>query len=197
MEGGSRLCIKPMKGLTLKTILRTLVALILLASPSLVQAQQVGGSVEYAHFVVDGESTPEIHTYLRGPIKGDFGWTSWTLNNGSWSEALIGLTYAPASWIEVSGSVGLERHDNSERFGASVWLGKGRFSLLSLFENGGSGAWQKYVGTFKVNKHLSVGGLSQDFLGEGPYFEVNVKKFTTWVTVVGKKSGAAGLKYNF
>lgn len=181
----------------MKNIPHILIVLFLLASPSLAQAQQVSGSVEYAHFAVDGESTPEVHTYLHGPIKGQFGWTSWTLNNGSWSEALIGLTYAPMSWVEVSWSVGVELNNDPLRFSTSLWLGKGRFTLLSIIEGGGSGPWQKHVATLKVNNHVSVGGLSQEYFGKGPYVEVNTKKFTTWTTIVGKKSGATGLKYKF
>lgn len=161
------------------------------------QAPMVSGSVEYAHYILDSDATPEIHAYLKGPIRGKIGWTTWTLNNGSWSEALVGLYLTPTSWMEVSASAGIERDDEPARFGSSIWLGKGKVSFLGLVEKGGSGSWHKETLTYQATKRIGLGLLDQKFLGYGPYMEVAVKKTALWGAIVGKRSGALGIRLNF
>ncbi len=135
---------------------------------------QTAGFVESYNTVADGGNTPQVNMYVYGTIRDQLGWSAWTLTSETYSEAYAGFTYAPAKWIEVSASLGLESAEKSFRQGASVWLGKGRWSLLSIHEDGGSGYWYRYLGTYQVSKTLAVGVNSTRFLGTGPYAE---KKF--------------------
>ena len=100
--------------------------------------------------------------------------------NTPWSEALISLNFSPAIWMSVSGYVGLETSQSSNRFSSTVWLGTGRWSLLSLHEGGESWAWYKHVGTFKAAEALKIGFVNQRYTGTGPYAECKLKWVTAW-----------------
>lgn len=162
------------------------------------QAQQASGFVESFNVVSEAEVVPQLNVYVHGPLKGDFGWSVWTLTSEGWSEGYAGLTYAPAKWMEVSASLGLETADNPLRGGGSVWLGSGRWSLLSLHEHGGSGYWYRYLGTFQMTKTVVVGVNSQRFIGTGPYVQASIGKVALWGTyVIGDGRGVVGVRFNF
>lgn len=162
------------------------------------QAQQTSGYVESFNTVSEAETTPQLNVYVHGPLKGKLGWSLWTLTSEGWSEGYVGLTYAPAKWVEVSSSIGLETDDNPLRTGHSVWLGKGRVSLLSLHEYGGSGYWYRYLGTFQATKTVAVGVNTQRFIGTGPYAQVSIGKVILWGTyAIGDGRGVVGARFNF
>lgn len=183
----------------LKASLLVFVPVIVVMTAVSAQAQQTAGYVESYNTVSGAETTPQFNVYVHGPLKGKLGWSLWTLTSKPYSEAYAGLTFAPAKWIEVSSaSLGLESADNPLREGASVWLGKGRLSLLSIQEYGGSGYWYRYLGTFQVTKTVAVGVNSTRFLGTGPYAEKKFGKVAFWGTyAIGDGRGVAGIRFNF
>jgi len=175
-----------------------LVTIIMTLTVVTAQAQQASGYVESFNTVSEEGVTPQLNVYVHGPLKGKLGWSAWTLTSEEWSEGYAGLTYAPAEWVEVSASLGLETADNPLRGGGSVWLGSGRWSLLSLHEHGGSGYWYRYLGTFQMTKTVAVGVNSQRFIGTGPYVQVSVGKVALWGTyAIGDGRGVAGVRFNF
>ena len=159
-----------------------LVVVILASTATTAQAQQVSGFVESWNTVSEESVKPQLNVYARGPLKGGLDWSAWTLTSKGWSEALVGLTYTPVKWIEVSGSLGIETADDPLRQGASVWLGKGRWALLSIHENGGSGYWYRYLGKFQATETIAVGIESRRFFGTGPYAEKKFGKVALWGT---------------
>jgi hypothetical protein len=161
-------------------------------------AQQASGFVETYNTVEAAGTTPQVNVYVHGPIDGKLGWSAWTLTSQGWSEAYAGLTYAPAKWVEVSASLGLESADHPLRKAASLWVGKGSWSLLSIHEYGGSGYWYRYLGTFQVTKTVAVGVNSTRLLGTGPYAEKKFGKVALWGTyALGDNRGVAGARFNF
>lgn len=175
-----------------------LVAIFVTTLVATAQAQQVSGFVESYNTVSEAGNIPQLNVYVHGPLKGKLGWSLWTLTPEPYSEAYTGLTFAPAKWIEVSGSLGLESANNPLRAGGSVWLGKGRWSLLTIHEQGGSGYWYRYLGTFQVTKTVAVGVNSTRFLGTGPYAEKKLGKVALWGTyAIGDNRGVAGVRFNF
>ncbi len=157
-----------------------------------VQAQQITGFVESWNNMSDAGVKPQLNVLLNGPIKGDVGWTAWTLTSKGWGEALVGLTYKPAKakWLEVSGSVGLEhavREESSLRFGASVFAKRGRLSFLSIREEGVE-HWYRHLGKLQVTETLAIGVESRRFFGTGLYAEKKLsKKVSLWGTYAGDK----------
>ncbi len=175
------------------------VVVFMIVTAGAVQAQQApAGFVESYNTVETTGTTPQVNVYVHGPIEGKLGWSAWTLTTKGWSEAYAGLTYAPAKWIEVSASLGLESADHPLRKAASVWLGKGRWSLLSIHEHGESGYWYRYLGTFQMTKTVAVGVNSTRLLGTGPYAEKKFDKVALWGTyAIGDNRGVAGVRFNF
>src|SRR3989344_3065179 len=162
--------------MTMKLRVSLLVAIFVTMMAATTQAQQVSGFVESYNTVSEAGNTPQLNVYVHGPLKGNLGWSLWTLTSEPYSEAYAGLTFAPAKWIEVSGSLGLESADNPLRAGGSVWLGKGRWSLLSIHEQGGSGYWYRYLGTFQATNTVTIGVNSIRPIGTGPYAEKSFGK---------------------
>ena len=164
------------------------------------QAQQITGFVESWNDVSEAGVTPQVNVLLNGPIKGDFGWTAWTLTSKAWGEALVGLTYKPAKWVEVSGSVGLEhvsKEDNSLRLGASVFAERGRFSILSIREEGVD-HWYRHLGKFQVSDTVAVGIENRRFFGTGPYAEVKFGKIVLWGDyAISNNKGVVGVRLKF
>lgn len=183
----------------MRLVINLFVAIILVAvATTTAQAQQVSGFVESWNTVSEAGVNPQLNVSVNGPLKGDLGWTAWTLNSKGWSEALIGLTYAPTKWVEMSASLGLESADNPFREGVSMWLGKRRWSLLSIHEHGGSGYWYRHLGKFQATKTFAVGLESRQFFGVGPYAEKKLGKVALWGThAIGEKRGVVGVRFNF
>lgn len=170
----------------------------LMATSTAVYAQGVGGFVESYNTADKLGITPQLNVYAHGPLKGKLGWSLWTLTSKTYSEAYAGLTFAPAKWVEISGSLGLETDNYPLRVGTCVWLGKGRWSLLSIHEQGGSGYWYRYLGKFQATKTVAVGVNSTRFLGTGPYAEKQFGKITVWGTyAIDNNKGVAGIKFSF
>ncbi len=169
-----------------------------LAMSATVSAQQVTGNVEEQNLVTATGTTPQMDVYVHGPLKGKFGWSMYTQTSEFWGQIYAGPTFAPAKWIEVSGSVGLEHDDQPFRYAGSVWLGAGRWSLLSIGEDGGSGHWHKNLGTFRATSTIAIGVLNQAFFGTGPYAEKKVGRFTLWGSyAISDERGLLSAKLNF
>lgn len=180
----------------MKTILRLLV-LVLLASPVVAEAQQVSGFVESWNTVRDGNVTPQVDVYATGPLKGKVGWSIFTLTSEKWSEGYGGLTLAPAKWMTVSASLGIETADNPIRAASSVWVGSGKWAGLVIAEKGGGGYWYRYLGTYQAAKHLTVGVHSTRPLGVGPYAELRFGRVSLWgsYAVLNKRGVVVGRFY--
>jgi len=188
---------KPKESNFVKSILRFLI-LVLLASPVVAEAQQVSGFVESWNTLRDGNVTPQMNVYATGPLKGKVGWSIFTLSSEKWSEGYGGLTLAPAKWIALSASLGIEAADNPIRGGTSLWIGSGKWAGLVIAEKGGSGYWYRYLGTYQTGKHLTLGVHSTRPLGVGPYAEFRIGKVSLWGTyAVLNKRGVMAARFYF
>lgn len=159
-------------------------------------AQGASGFIESWNTVSEGNVTPQLNVSVSGPLKGKIGWSLWTLTSKGWSEGYPSLTYAPAKWIEVSSGIGLETDDNPLRMGHSVFLDKDRWSLLAIYEHGGSGHWYRYLGKFQITKTIAVGVEKRRFFGTGFHTDVSVGKVAFWTTI-GKDQGVAAVRFKF
>lgn len=84
-----------------------------------------------------------------------------------WGEAYAGKTYSPAPWLELAAGAGLETGQDSLRFGGWAWAGQGHYSLLYVWERGGSGPWHKAIAMTKVTDALSLGVIDRSYYGRG------------------------------
>jgi len=176
-----------------------IVVFVLIIATSAQAQGKTSGWIEFEG-VVESETgtTPQINVYAHGPLKGSIGWTLYMQAGQEWGEGLVGLTFAPTAWLEVSGSLGLENFNKPLREGASIWVGKGKLSFLSLQEDGGSGYWQKNVGKYQLTPTFAIGGLQQTFIGFGPYVEKMFGRLAFWgAYAVTDNKGLITAQFNF
>lgn len=181
-----------------------IVAVVVFASSVVMAAEdvhKVSGFIETQIKMSEGQSSQVVPTVgLSGKIAGKFGWSLFTLQSQGWSEVYAGPTFAPASWCQIGAAIGIETGSTSPRYGSSLWLGKGRFSTLAIYEKGELAAWYKTVTLVKVADHVKVGVQSQTGLGVGPRVDVSYKQLTVYLTSLHEGSEHTeilGLKFSF
>lgn len=104
----------------------------------------------------------------QSEISDQFGWFGYFLvTDGGYSEAYLGPTWAPISNLEIGLGYGIEAADDPGRFGGYVWTGKGKASLLCLYEDGGSGPWHRINLGYQVTPKLYLGVSDRSFYGKG------------------------------
>ncbi len=111
--------------------------------------------------------------------------TYFGLVNQNWAEVQIGFSYAPAKWISLGLSAGLEQTQELYRCGSSLWIGKGKTSFLMLLEQGAGkeNYWYKTTLAFQPTDNLSYGIRAWRFNGIGPVASLGIKKIDSkfWV----------------
>ncbi len=135
-----------------------------------------------------GKTDMDVNLYGEKKLFSDsskFSFTYFALVEKTWAEGLVGISYSPKSWLSVGGMIGIEQNPALYRFLGSVWMGKGKTSLLALYEKGdGIGNyWYKITLGHDVTKKFSVAARAWRFNGIGPVLTLNVKKLSSsfWV----------------
>ncbi len=157
----------------MKNFLLAFVVSVSLASPVFAQSS-TSFWVEEQNIVSDSGSSPWINGLVSHKLDEKLGIYAWFQIGEGWAQAYVGPTYSPSSWLQVGAGVGLEQADNPERFGTFVWMGRGRCSLLSLYEDGGGDHWYKSEFNVKATGWLGAGAIVQHMLGVGPRVELNI-----------------------
>ncbi|MFZ2205383.1 MAG: hypothetical protein WAV23_02235 [Minisyncoccia bacterium] len=140
----------------------------------------------FGRYTLDGKVEPDINIFGTKKISEKFNLTYFALIEEQWSEGLIGFSYAPKSWLELGLSAGVEHNPAILRFGGSIWIGKGKTSLLILGEQGSGkdNYWYKTVLAYKTSDHLTLGAIAWRFHGVGPIVSYTPKKsnVTIWLS---------------
>jgi hypothetical protein len=139
----------------------------------------------------------------------------WSLSSNTWSEGIVGMTYVPATWIELSIGGGVESDVNPLRMQASAFMAKGVHSLYLATELGGSGYWYLLEQNNNVLTHsdtlnginnIGLGVRAQRFAGVGPRVQVvfSKKRVMLWAVPVafdpevkGSRNSVAALRLSF
>jgi len=116
---------------------------------------------------LDGKGATSITSTLNHDFGSGFGAFAFLQDTRGWSQAYAGPTYSPCSEIQLGVGLGLESDTDEIRKGGFLWAGKGDFSFLGLYEEGGSGPWHKHWLMYNVDKKWSVGLVDRSFYGEG------------------------------
>ncbi|HMJ48835.1 MAG TPA: hypothetical protein VK498_15995 [Ferruginibacter sp.] len=132
-----------------------------------------------------GESVESIIDYNASKkITEKISLTFFGLVRQKWSQALIGIKYAPSDSFNLSASAGIEHGTDSPRFSASMWIGKGRTSLLLLGELGKGKDNYLYKSNlfYKYTERFTLGITAWRYHGVGPNFRFAVPKLmsTLW-----------------
>lgn len=133
-----------------------------------------GGFVEERNVVKSGNA-PLVAVSLADSLRSPIGWYAWSQVGETYAQVYAGPTVAPTKWLQVGAAVGLEQAASIGRFGSFVWLGAGRCSILGVYEDGGSGPFQKAVGKCQLGP-AHIGVWYDNYLGAGPYLEAAIPK---------------------
>ncbi len=146
------------------------------------------GQVEvYGRYTVNGTIQPDINVFTSKAFSDSskFSFTSFTLVEQNWAEALVGISYSPTSWLNIGLSTGIEVNPALYRLAGSIWLGKDKSSLLFLWEkgDGNDNYWYKVTALHDVSKRVSLGAIAWRYHGIGPVVFYGVKKLDSkfWV----------------
>ena len=184
-----------------------LVGFVLIVASSEAQAQEspaVSGWAELEVQSKGSEQKAQVATLINFAGNGKVGGYIWAQTRPGYSEAYAGATCSPKSWLQVGAAVGVERSGDatSPRVGGFAWIGKDRFSNLTLLEGAGSGFWYKNQTSVSLPKGVTASLISQRFAGTGPEIEIRVPKTKLSVrsSVLGQDGGPTykiALRFNF
>ena len=124
----------------------------------------------YTRYTLNGNAEPDINLYGEKKISEKVNMTYFALVEEKWSEALIGLSYSPVKCMSLGLSTGIEHNPAIYRFAGSIWVGKGKNSLLILGEKGkgSDNYWYKSFLSRKLSESLTAGIMAWRFHGIGP-----------------------------
>jgi hypothetical protein len=151
------------------------------------ESKKISGFIEPQIELTDSGVTPQVNVSIERPLKGKVGTFAWILGSEHYSEAYVGLTYAPKPWLAVAGGAGFERDDKNmnARIGGYVWVGKRRVSNFLALEALGSGGWYKNDFNVQATKNLGIGVGAQRYNGIGPRAQWNIPKTSGKVQLRG------------
>lgn len=117
------------------------------------------------------------------PIVDKVSFTYFALVQEKWAETMIGAAYAPVGWLEIGINAGFEQNPSLFRTGASIWLGNGQVSFLTLLEKGAGqdNYWYKSTLSWKALPELSLGVRAWRFNGIGPLIEYKFNELKFWL----------------
>jgi hypothetical protein len=161
--------------------MKNILLILLITLPSLAQAQLE----TYGRYTTGGTVEPNINYAASKKITEKIALTFFGLVEQKWSEALVGVKYSPSNSFNIGVSAGIEQGTNSPRFGASMWTGKGKTSLLILGELGSGKDNYLYKANLfhRYTDHFTFGVTAWRLHGEGPNFRYTIPKLlsTIWV----------------
>lgn len=133
-------------------------------------------SLKLENKVVNGDVISNVNINPLHSISKKVQVFAFSLTGEEWAQAYGGLLYSLQPWLTVGAAAGMETADSPWRVAASLWMGEGPFSLLCIYEDGGSGYWYSVNPTVQIKKWLTAGILAKRFAGVGPFVRVSIPK---------------------
>lgn len=166
--------------------------LILLLALVLPVFGQATGYVEVYNNFRGGSHETQVNFWVQGPLAGKVGWFGWALTSKSWSEGYAGFNFAPTKGVEVGVGAGVETDDSPARLGSYASFSRGRFFGIGIYENGGSGYWDRVYANYTLLQKgwfsAGAGGMHEAFRGFGPRMQFGIgKKITVWSSFLAKE----------
>jgi hypothetical protein len=146
--------------------------------------------------------TARVDGLFSGQFNKSFGSFAWMQQQKGYGQAYAGITYSPKTFVQLALGAGLEQDARPARVGSYVWLGKGKSSVLGVFEDGGSGFFYKVEANYQAVSRFGVGILSDRFRGHGPKAEFLVPHtpVKVWLASLwkdGSVSPLLGIRWSF
>lgn len=164
---------------------RIVLAVALLISATTAQAQNFA-HIRYTH--KDGNANTFGGVWVqRDSVVGPIGVWGWVQSSPRYSEAYAGPWVAPTSWSQVGVAYGQESSVHPARYAGFAWVGCGRLSSFTLWEDGGSGMFLLNRSAYGVGK-FHIGTWTDTGTGICPEVRFSpTKTVTVWAarTLVG------------
>ena len=141
--------------------------------------------IELKNLWSGSQSLYSINSLIMNSFKNsNYGTYLWLYKNDKWSEGYGGLTYMPTNNLQLGAGLGIEDAENPLRLSSMIWLGNKKWSILSLFEDGGSGKWHQINAKYTFNNYINFGLMEEKFSGSGPRLEFNIPRFpiSAWIS---------------
>lgn len=120
---------------------------------------------------------PQITIYGSSLKEGKrFGTYFFSLLNPNWGQAYGGVLYRPAEWITLNAGIGLETDSMPCRVNLGAFMAVDRFSLLQIYEYGGSGFWYNVILNYSISDTFKTGIIFKRFYGLGLNMEYAIPK---------------------
>ena len=148
---------------------------------------KINFGVEIKNLFMGSENFPAVNVLMMNSSENKkFGTFAWVFANESWAEGYGGLTYMPSPYLQLGFGLGLEQANNPWRIGSMIWIGKEDWSVLSLFEAGGSGYWHQINAIYRLNRTIGIGLMKEEFTGFGPRLELTIPQLPIqlWVSLL-------------
>lgn len=140
------------------------------------------GSVEVFFQPERSAAHPSADLFLAHHFdKYGLGVSSFALITEGWGELYAGPTWAPAEWVELSLSIGIEQTGAKTglRLATSVWIGHGPFSFSGAvefnpqsFQGNVAGVWFDLTPKYQALDWFAVGAKYRRGVGVGPLVEL-------------------------
>lgn len=141
----------------------------------------------YTKYSEGGKLAPGAAIFGTKPIVNQVNFTYFILVQEKWGEAMVGIAYSPTNWLEIGANCGFEQNPSLFRTGASIWVGNGQVSFLTLLEKGAGKDNYWYKSTISCKPlpatlpALSLGVRAWRFNGVGPLIEYRLQDLKFWL----------------
>lgn len=167
---------------------------LLVVSPAMAQTH---GNIQLLSVNTEAGTTPRMGTFLTGTVYSDLGFFLWGQSDRNWAQMYCGPTYTPKAWIQAGIGVGFESYSKQARVGSFLWLGRGRYSVTLVDEEGESGRFTKVDAGATVGP-VRVSYFRDNILGVGPKLAVKVPHTTLSLWATAQRNGEQlVLQYEF
>ena len=132
--------------------MRTIILIVILVT--------IASAVMASYLEVDqnpASGSMAIQGYFEKKCSDRFGIFALGCYSKEWSEFYVGPMWAPNDNFLISVGIGREQASDPGRTGGSVWYGSERFSATYLWEDGGSGRWDKADIAYQAFPKLGIG----------------------------------------
>ena len=119
--------------------------------------------------------TLEQQTVLVRTLHGPLGLYTFFYVDRAYAEAVVGPSFSPTAWLTVALGAGVEQaEEGSWRVGGLLWMGRARWTSVTLLETGASGFWGRTEFAWRPAPWAGIGVLGDLGLGVGPRLELRV-----------------------
>ncbi|MFA5994274.1 MAG: hypothetical protein WC823_04915 [Parcubacteria group bacterium] len=144
-----------------------------------VLAADINGNIEHRNTIIDKKSSQQLNFYGSSLTDGStLGVSGVASVSKDYSETYLGPIWAPAPWISLEASIGLQQIENGSplRYAVAGWIGNSIGSLYYTREMGASNEdwWEKFRVFANMGNIAQIGAVYEKGCDWGPIIEIPI-----------------------